>query len=277
MAIITISRGSMRLGQELAEKLASAFGCPCIGRELVAEAAQKLGIAKEVMDRKMEDVPTVWERLTSDRKVYIMAMQCALMDCVLKGDFVYHSWAGHMLLRDIPTLRVRVIAPVEKRIASAMEQQRISRERAIALIHKADEDRARWTRFIYGIDWTESALYDAVLNLGILSIDTACESVVAMAKQPEFSLQPVQNRLPDLALAARVRMALASQPSTKALDLEVKSEKGVVSVAGTAEPVSLSTAIERTFETELRSVIMRVPGVTDVNLEIQPSYAAVVD
>ncbi len=277
MAIITISRGSMKLGQELAEKAALSLGCLCIGRELVAEAAQKLGVSKELMDGKMENVPTVWERLTSDRKVYIMAMQSALMDYLLKGDFVYHSWAGHMLFRDIPVLRVRVIAPMEMRVSYAMEQGGISRERAVALINKADEDRARWTRFIYGIDWTDASSYDIVLNLGVMTLDTACDSLVAMANRPEFSLQPVRNKLPDLALAARIRMALASQPSTRALDLEVKAYQGVVSIAGTAEPVSLSTAIKQTFEAELRAVVMRVPGVTDLKLEIQPSYAGVID
>jgi cytidylate kinase len=277
MAIITISRGSMRLGQELAEKVAGMLGCPCIGRELVAEAAQKLGVAKEIVDRKMESVPSVWERLTSDRKVYVMAMQAALSDHLLKGDFVYHSWAGHMLLRDLLVLRVRVIAPINMRITSAMEQEDIPRERAIAHIHKVDEDRTRWTRFIYGIDWTDPALYDIVLNLGVMTMDTACESVAAMAKRPEFSLQPLRDRLPDFALAAKVRMALAAHPSTKALDLEVKAEKGVVSASGTVELASLSTAIDRSLERELRSVITSVPGVKDLMLEIRTSYALPVD
>ena len=112
MAIITVSRGSMALGRRLAESLAAALGCPCIGREVVVQAAHRLGVSQDVVNRKMEQVPTYWERLTSDRKVYMMAMQSALMDQVTKGDFVYHSWAGQMLLSEIPALRVRVVAPL---------------------------------------------------------------------------------------------------------------------------------------------------------------------
>jgi hypothetical protein len=39
-------------------------------------------------------------------------MQAALADHVLKGDFVYHSWAGHLLLKGVPAmLEVRTVAP----------------------------------------------------------------------------------------------------------------------------------------------------------------------
>ena len=277
MAVIAVSRGSMGLGQRLAENLASALGCPCIDREAVVQAAHRLGVSQDVMDKKMERVPTFWERLTSDRKVYVMAMQSALMDQVAKGDCVYHSWAGHMLLLEIPVLRVRVVAPLEVRIPLAMERERISRERAIEYIRKVDEDRARWTRFIYGIDWADPALYDVALNLGVTSLETACAVVKAMAERPEFSLEPVRERLPDFVLAARVRVALASHPSTRALDLEVKAEKGTVTVAGTAEQASISDAIERAFENELRAVVLGVDGVTDVNLVIRPGYTGIID
>ncbi len=169
------------------------------------------------------------------------------------------------------------MAPLEVRIPLAMERQHLSRERAIEYIRKVDEDRARWTRFVYGIDWADPALYDVVLNLGVTSLETACAVVKAMAGRPEFSLESVREKLPDFGLAARVRVALGSHPSTRALDLEVNAVKGTVTVSGTAEQASISDAMERAFENELRAVVLGVNGVTDVKLMIHPVYTAVVE
>jgi cytidylate kinase len=270
MAIIAISRGSMELGQGLAEKVASRLGCPCVDREIIVEAAHRLGVSQETMTQKMERVPSFWERLTFERKAYVVAMQAALAEHVLQGDFVYHSWAGHMLLRGIPVLRLRIIAPLEQRVQLLVERQSLSREQALSLVQRADEERARWTRFIYGIDWTDPSEYDAVLNLSAMSIDTACDSAVTMARRPEFSLQWVRDRLESFALAARTRLVLALHPATRLLDLEVTAEGERVTITCVAAQSALTAAMERTLEEELRTVTTSVSGVKEVKLSIRP-------
>ena len=270
MAIITISRGSMELGQGLAAQLAATLGCPCIEREIIVEAAQKMGVSQDLMVKKLEQVPSFWQRLTSERKAYMLAMQAVLAEHVLQGDFVYHSWAGHMLLREIPVLRIRIIAPLDIRVPLVMERQQLNREQALALVLKLDEDRARWTRFIYGIDWTDPLHYDAVLNLATMNVDAACDAVVAMARRPDFSLQRARDKLESFAVAARARLALALHPATRILDLEVKADKGVVTVYCVAEQTAISASVERALENELRTVVTGIGGVKEVKLTIRP-------
>ena len=274
MAIIAISRGSMELGQGLAEKLAMALGCPCIDREIIVEAAHQMGVSQETMTSKMERVPSFWERLTSERTAYVIAMQAALAEHVLKGDFVYHSWAGHILLRDLPVLRLRIIAPLELRVQRVMERRDLSREQALSLVLKVDAERARWTRFIYGVDWTDPSGYDAVLNLATMSVDAACDAAVAIARRPDFSLQRRTGRLQSFALAARARLVLAVHPSTRILDLEVTAEDAVVTITCVATQAALTASMERALEDELRTVVMGVSGVKDVKLVIGPVPSA---
>ena len=187
MPIITISRGSMSGGQTLAECVASALQIPCVGREILVAAAAKIGVSAEMLSSKLETSPGVWDRFTTERGLYVAAVQASLAELVAGGDLVYHGHAGHLLLRGLPAvLRVRLIAPIAMRLRAVMERQRLKPDAALAYIQKVDEGRIRWARFLYNVDLTDPGLYDLVLSLESMSIRSACSVVSATAKQPEF-------------------------------------------------------------------------------------------
>jgi cytidylate kinase len=271
MPLITISRGSMSGGKDLAECISAALACPCIGREILVDAASKLGVPQQVLAKKMEKGPGLWDRLTLERRIYVVAVQAALAEHVVSGDLVYHGLAGHMLLRGLPAvLRIRLIAPLELRIQTVMERQKLSRQTAEHYIHDVDEDRVRWTRFIYDVDLRDSRLYDMIINLEGMTISTACSAVLEIVKQPEFEItESVRVRLVDFALACRVKVALATHPASRGLDLEVTVHKGVVSIVGEVpQPIMLTHASSR-WEQELTQIAGSVDGVQRVELSIR--------
>ena len=45
--------------------------------------------------------------------------------------------------------------------------------KALAYVEKVDRERQEWTRFLFGVDWNDSQLYEAVLNLSRLNLE--CE------------------------------------------------------------------------------------------------------
>ena len=272
MPIITISRGSMSGGKDLAECVATALGCPCIGREILVDAASKLGVPENVLAKKMEKGPGLWDRLTLERRIYVVAVQAALAEHVQTGNLVYHGLAGQMLLRGLPAvLRLRLIAPLEARIRAVMERQGLTRQAAEQYIHDVDDNRIRWTRFMYNVDVRDSALYDLIINLESMSIQTACFAIAEVAKQPEFAVtESVRARLADFALACRVKVALATNPASRGLDLEVTADRGIVSILGEVpQPIMLTHASSR-WEQELTQIARSVEGVQRVDLNIQP-------
>lgn len=271
MPIITISRGSMSGGKDLAECISASLGCPCIGREILIEAASNLGVPQQILAKKMEKSPRLWDRLTLERRIYVVAVQAALAEHVLAGDLVYHGLAGHMLLRDLPcVLRIRLIAPLEVRIRTVMERQKLSRQTAEHYIHDVDEERLRWSKFIYDVDMTDSRLYDLMINLEGMSISTACSAVLDILKKPEFAVtDSVRKRLADFALACRVKVAFATHPASRGLDLQVTSDEGIVSVVGEVpQPIMLTHASSR-WEQELTQIVESVEGVERVALSIR--------
>jgi cytidylate kinase len=270
--LITISRGSMSGGQALASCLSAALGAPCIGRELVVEAAAKLGVSEEVISQKLERSPGLWERMTHERRIYVTALQAALAEHVAGGNLVYHGFADHLLLPGVPAvLRVRLIAPLEMRVRAVMGQHRLTREAAARYIEEIDEDRARWAKFIYGVDLRDPALYDLTINLDTMTVESGCAVVASVATRPEFTVtREVQEQLADFALACRVRIALATNLATRSLELEVAAARGLVTVAGEIPEATMITHVSTRWERELRSVVEGVAGVVGLDLRITP-------
>ncbi len=268
MPIVTMSRGFPAGCQAVAQAVAASLGCPCVGREILLQAAAKLGVSGELLARKIEDSPGLWERLIRQRHDYIIALQAALAEHVASGDLVYHSYAGHLLLKELPcVLRVRIVAPMEIRVREAMQSENLTRELAELSVRRYDEVRGRWTRTIYGVDWSDPTLYGMVLSLEHLSVAEAAECVVRLARHPRFAMtEELRKKLLDFRLVTRVRLALASRPATRDLALEVTGRDGVVVVSGVPLEPSMPGSLPDLLRGEVMSVVRSVEGVREVDL-----------
>jgi cytidylate kinase len=211
MPIVTISRGTESGGALLAESLKDRVGLKIISREVVVEAARIYGVTEEDLQASLMSPPGFWDKQARKRQHYILAVQATLAGMVEGDDVVYHGLAGQLLLRELPSvLKVRLIAPLEQRVRAAMAHLDLSRDEALRHIQKADEDRATWVRRVYDADVTDPALYDLVLNLGAMSMETATEMVVDLLGRQEYRSTPdTQRRVRDFALATRIRAELS--------------------------------------------------------------------
>jgi cytidylate kinase len=259
--IITISRGSFSGGTVLAECVAEKLGYRLVSREVLAEAAARYGVTEEKLAQALERAPGLWERLGHDRQLYFVYIQAALCEFLEEDNVVYHGHAGHLLLRGINhVLRVRLIAPMDYRVGAAMASLRCSRDEAKTHVRRVDEERARWTRFLYDVDWDSPLLYDLVVNLEGMGVETACAVVRATAAQPEFQPTAASRKaLRDLTLACRVRAALARNEATSRLEVEVAGDDGVVTLLGTLRDEDQARMVQE--------VVKHVSGVAAVRAD----------
>jgi len=262
MSVITISRGSFSGGKALAECLACDLGYRCVDRETILERAAASGVSQEELLDGLLKPPSFLERFKHKRYQYLTLFQAALAEEVKTGKVVYHGNAGHLMLRGAtPVLRVRIIAPIEKRLRMLEERLKMARGEAMSYIQKVDQDRKNWTQFLYGVNWEDPALYDLVLNLERYEIEEACEIVAVAARQQEcfeFSGE-CQAQMEDLAIGSRVRANLAINPPTSHLEFEVTAHRGIVSIRGKVAGLD-------EFE-EVKRVAQAVPGTVSLNLD----------
>ena len=266
MAIITISRGSKSGGRALAECLAQRLHYPVVGREIIQEAALKLGVSEEAVGQGMEHTPKLWGRRSLARRLYVTAVQAALAERIVDGNLIYHGLVGQLLLRGLPAvLRLRLIVPLEARISTLMETDSMDRFSAQKYIRDMDDARARWVKMMYDADISDPALYDLVINLEVISLPTACLLIAKTAEQPAFVADAdARARLSSFALACHARVALLSDAQTRGFDLDVKADDGVVEVSG-----SLPLLPAGQLENHISQIISAVPGVRATRLQIQ--------
>jgi hypothetical protein len=112
-----------------------------------------------------------------------------------------------------------------------MHKLGLSRDKAKQYIDVLDQDRKRWIKQFYKVDWDISALYDVVINLSHMNVENAATAVCSMAQLPEFQTTPaIIKSLQDLYLASRARLLLALDKRTSHMNIKIRANNGIVYV-----------------------------------------------
>jgi cytidylate kinase len=258
MSIVTISRGSHSGAKAIAEGVAERLSVPCVSREIIVEAAEAAGISVGAMADTLDKPPSFFERLSKDRDTYLVFVRAALHRNAAAGSFVYHGHDGHLLL-DLPNvLRVRVVAPLAYRVAAVRDALGLDEREAQRHIAKIDRHRAKWTRFLYGVDWNDPLHYDLILNLEKVDVGSAVDLVADLARSERFAWTgPLRREAANQALVNDVRAALVKVPETRNAELEIAADDGVVLLRGS------------TRDDELRRLIVAAAGEASAAKEVR--------
>lgn len=213
MSIIIISRGCYRRGSEVAQKAAAELGYECISREVLLEASKLFDVPELKLTRAIHDAPSLLDRLGRDKKKYVAYIRTTLLREVQRGNVIYHGFAGHFFLQGIPAvLKVRIFADLEDRIKDEMERESVSAETARRLVMKDDEERRNWALSLYGMDTSDSSLYDMLLHIGSLTVDDAARIIAEAVQHPSFQTTSESKRLlNDRVLASQVEALLLEE------------------------------------------------------------------
>lgn len=263
MPIITISREAFSGGESLAKRLADRLGYQCLSRETNLEtAANRYRIPADALAAAMERRPSFWERVLGERAAYLTFVRATLCERAIAGELVYHGYLGQFLLPGIShVISLRVVADLEARLQSAQQRENLSRNDALAAIERVDKERREWTQFLFGVDWEDPHLYDLVLNLSRMRLETACDMVIKMTQQDEFRPTPASLKaMQDLTLQSQVSAALAKDFRTRDAVLEVVADDGVLTITGTTRWSEVEHAVP--------AVVRQIEGVKEIKCNI---------
>ncbi len=230
----------------------------CLTREdLWAEVNTHGELANQVVT-SMAKAAQDYSRLSALRRPYKILMQRALLEYVRQGDVAYFGYSGHLLLPHIPhAARVRIIAPVQLRAELLMKRENLTEAEARERISQVDEERSRWTRFMYGKNLKDPVLFDLCINLERISFPTACCMLMNLVQQAEFKATPeslavVENEF----LSACVLASLLDNPKTFEREVGATAQDGCVTLEG--------PYLEEADRSLVLEIARAVPGVADV-------------
>lgn len=261
MTIVAISRELGSGGNAVAAAVAKALHFEFVEREILLQAAR----AYEVPEEKIADVDerrlSLWERFDEEKRRYLIFIEAAYYSFAEKDNVVTAGRGGPFFLKDVShALKVRVMAPFEVRVRRIMERETLDQRAARIRVKNYDRELAGRIDYLFGLDWTLPENYDLVINTGDDAWQFYTDLLVAAARHPQYQPTPEsRQRVRDLSLAAQVRAAIAKDPVTKNINVEVTAQTGRVALKGVVfSPAMMEAAAE---------VAKRVPGVTSVSCE----------
>jgi cytidylate kinase len=264
MAIITISRGSYSKGKEVAEKLCHRLGYGCISREVLVEASENFNVPEIKLVRALHDAPSVLERFTYGKERYLAFFEAAFLSSVQRNNMVYHGLGGHFYLKGVKhVLKVRILADLEDRVRLEMEREKISRDEALYVLKKDDQERRQWSLKLFGVDTWDPSLYDLVIHIHKITANDAVDIISHTVGLEHFNAtEESQKILDDLVLAAKVKVRLIDTcPSVR-----VRAREGTVYVDTEAGPT-----VAQQLAVELRALAEQVPNVKEVRIDVSPT------
>jgi len=263
MSIITVSRGSYGRGKEIAEKLAAYLGYTHVSRDSLIRDIGEVNPRDAQLVHSIEEIPSIFSRFRLGKETFIAYIQSTLLQKLKNDNVVYEGFVGHVFLKDIPNiLKVRIISDYEDRAGIVAERDGIPRDQALKFIRKIDEQRKKWSQYLYGIDPSDASQYDVTLNMTQIHLDAAVDTLAGISALEQFQMTAESRRkMENLALAAEFQNALLRTHS----GVRVTAENGKILVNTEISNNSRSAFISEVEQLAQSSAAIRE---VEVGLEI---------
>jgi cytidylate kinase len=236
MAIITLSRELGSLGTKIADMLCSRLGYSKLDKDSLEVLLKELGMTEKQFEREDEKPPGFWEQFTLQKFRYLDFMKAAMFRFAAEKDCIVVGRGANIIFRGVPgTLRLRVTAPREVRVARLRERLDVDEQHALHMIHQSDQDRAGYHKYFFNAIWDSSANYDLVVNTAGISPAETCDAVSALLRSPAYAETGglARNVLLDLRIAQDVIVAILYRERILVLYLDVVCKDGLVTLDGT--------------------------------------------
>jgi cytidylate kinase len=194
MSAITISRQMGSRGDELAWQVAQQLGWQLVERDLINRAAAAAGIPHMALV-DIDELGLLNIRPSAKEwRAYQTHVEGIIHAWAYKGEVVIVGRGGQMALHGWPDVfHIRVVAPLEMRIARLQQKENISAESARARLEASAKTRARYLRRSYGVQIDDPTLYHLTVNTGLLGLPQAV-SLVLQTSQAWFEADCVNQR-----------------------------------------------------------------------------------
>ncbi len=191
--IIAISRECGAGGGEVARAVAARLGWPVYDRELIQKIAGEKGVRTELLE-SVDEKQTSWVLETlaafADSKrissaAFARDVAETLLALAVHGDCIVVGRGAAIILPEATTLRVRLVAPLDVRIARVQKKFGTSEKETARRVRETDAQRKEFVSSHFHRDVTDVQLCDVLLNTARFSTVQCADLIVAALRQLE--------------------------------------------------------------------------------------------
>ena len=186
---ITISREVGAGGSEVAAAVGTRLGWPVFDKEILHFMAGDDAIRERIY-RSMDERDLSWceEALRSltepefVRNDYFHRLCETVLTLARQGSAVFLGRGADLILPREIGVRVRIVAPMAKRMERVMKREALSAEAARAMIERSESERAAFLMNHFDVDMGGALRHDVVLSLDRMSVEQGVELVLSARK-----------------------------------------------------------------------------------------------
>jgi cytidylate kinase len=235
MPVIALTQEMGSLAKDVARRLGDVAQLQVMRHEVAENIAGRMQVETSLIHRLRGGKAGLRERLSTDKKQVAVFTAEEVLSLARRGNIVLRGWGATLLLRPVPhVVCVRITRPFAQRVDWLMEDLGTAdRDMAEAEVRRSDDAHANRMRAQFAVTWGDPLLYDLVINMERVSVDSAVAQILALAAQPEFQETDASRAcLESLTLSARVRAALMTNEATRETNIGIDAAGGKVVLTG---------------------------------------------
>lgn len=191
---VAISRESGARGGSIAQRVAQSLGWQVFDQErlddLVRDEAARQSFFADIPEAAQDWANDQLDRLIRDLRILPGSETAEIARLILlvaaRGEAILVGRGAGFLLPAETTVHVRIVAPLDDRIAYMSQWLRLSRDEAAVEVRNRDDRRAAFLSHVFPREPGELYRYDLILNSSRLGEDASAEIIV----------RAVQSKLP---------------------------------------------------------------------------------
>jgi cytidylate kinase len=175
---IALSREVGAGGTSVARAVGERLGWPVYDHELLEHIAReqnlRVTLLESVDERRtswIEECMEAWGEIPAvSNSAYVRYLTETMLSLAAHGECVIVGRGAAQVLPPGSTLRVRLVAPPEQRVAWMMRERGLAQAEAARQVAHVENERTRFIRDHFQKDPTDVHAYDLVVNSGRLSV-----------------------------------------------------------------------------------------------------------
>jgi cytidylate kinase len=184
---IALSREVGAGGTSVARELGARLGWPVYDNELVQRIAKEMKLRTQLLE-SVDERRRAWlqENVESflasippvSESAYVHHLVQTILSLGTHGECILVGRGAALILPSATTVRVRLVATLDDRIALMCRDRGLSREEAARYVERTDRERRRFIQDHFRKDPTEAQHYDLVLNYSSFTAAECAELVI---------------------------------------------------------------------------------------------------
>jgi cytidylate kinase len=252
MPLITVTTSIGCGAMSVSQKVADDLKIELYDDQRLQQVALTMGYSSEDLKGFDEKAPGLFDRLLRRRpEIYNELMAAVIYEVAHRDEGIIIGHGATYFLKDFScALHLRMHTSQQYRIRRLIDQLKISPDTALKMIENRDNELKAFLDFLFQIDWNDFSLYDLVINVDKLGIDTAAEMIVNLAQAEtirECSLAALES-MEKLSLLKKVEAAVMKDNiNPQELQIDVP-EPGVVKLTGLINPMRTVAGVTEVIE-----------------------------